>query len=697
LGDGSDANCWPLSGFSHTTAAGNREVGYSTRKLGPEFKVLSLDGITLYDTNVDTWRSKGNLLHWPSPLTQQSYALVDYPRFFVPEWGTVPIPSGETVDPELIRTNGYDFRNNVPGDTYVFLLGSSLQSYQSSRSEFLRLAGECPLLPDFAWGTWFTSWSRTDPYTYQSATAEVEKWEELKLPLSVWALDMNWRLTDNNKDRYYNYPNTDLFPNFTQWFEFIREHKLRTYFNDHPFPVQDRDAGGGQCSPEETKFRWEGLSGWMEQGLTYWWFDHNWGFSIPPPFVDNGGHTDGNWLGLDNAAWGSHVYYNAVSYFDRHVRDAAGDDYYQRPIMLTKFALPDWRPGMNPKGHAEHPSQHRYPVWWTGDGVNLQASVESMVDSGVHDFKPYVHSDCGGDYKPTPGDFLRWTAHCAYGSIHRIHDAGAPAHKPWEFADDVLGTIRDYLNARASLTPSIIAAGQKATKTGHPLVARCDLFWPNHPESASNQQYLFLDDILVAPIWDASQNITSRSVWIPPGNWEDAWNGTITTGPKTVTVSKPFEQIPMWHRRDGGFLVVNGKPATRIEDQDWSSLTLEIFPATGLQSSHRELYERGSAKKTSLAFHTDGKGSAQLEIGEGQERAWTLRAHLLPGQRVASAVVDGVLMASVQHIGPAMAHFPLSGAGTPAAAGAGKVAEILIPKGSHPRTAEFKISEESLV
>jgi hypothetical protein len=49
--------------------------------------------------------------------------------------------------------------------------------------------------------------------------------------------------------------------------------------------------------------------------------------------------------------------------------------------------------------HQESPAQHRFPVWWTGDGVPLQGSVQSMVDSGVHDFKPYVHSDCGGDYR----------------------------------------------------------------------------------------------------------------------------------------------------------------------------------------------------------------------------------------------------------------------------------------------------------
>jgi hypothetical protein len=47
--------------------------------------------------------------------------------------------------------------------------------------------------------------------------------------------------------------------------------------------------------------------------------------------------------------------------------------------------------------HQESPAHHRYPVWWTGDGVPLQGAVESTVDSGVHDFKTYVHSDCGSD------------------------------------------------------------------------------------------------------------------------------------------------------------------------------------------------------------------------------------------------------------------------------------------------------------
>ena len=67
-------------------------------------------------------------------------------------------------------------------------------------------------------------------------------WQDNKLPLDVWALDMNWRNTskDNllpgagpghpfsesgSQDHYYDHPNSELFPgdgpygsSFTEWF-----------------------------------------------------------------------------------------------------------------------------------------------------------------------------------------------------------------------------------------------------------------------------------------------------------------------------------------------------------------------------------------------------------------------------------------------------------------------------------------------
>lgn len=98
----------------------------------------------------------GQNLDWPSPTTAVAYALKDYPRFFAPEWGPTPIPADQQskVDPALLPTNGFDYRNNVDGDTYVFLLGSTLDSWFDARRELVTLAGPTPVIPDWAFGTW---------------------------------------------------------------------------------------------------------------------------------------------------------------------------------------------------------------------------------------------------------------------------------------------------------------------------------------------------------------------------------------------------------------------------------------------------------------------------------------------------------------------------------------------------------------
>jgi alpha-glucosidase (family GH31 glycosyl hydrolase) len=60
-----------------------------------------------------------------------------------------------------------------------------------------------------------------------------------------------------------------------------------------------------------------------------------------------------------------------------------------------------------------------------------------------------------------------------------------------------------YLKMRYQMLPSIVAAGHVATASGFPLVARADLLYPDQAASgaSSNEQYLFLNDTLVAPIW----------------------------------------------------------------------------------------------------------------------------------------------------------------------------------------------------
>jgi len=250
---------------------------------------------------------------------------------------------------------------------------------------------------------------------------------------------------------------------------------------------------------------------------------------------------------------------------------------------------------------------------------------------------------------------------------------------------------------RYKLIPSLIAAGHAATTAGFPIVARGDLFWPTHTEAANNTQYIHLNDTLVAPIWDSTNNMTTRSVWIPPGDWQDAWDGSVVTGPQTTTVTKPYEQIPMWHRK-GSFMVTVDSPARRVEDQDWSVLTLEVFPdMVSKEIQRRSVYSLGSAARTDLTMETIGEmGLLIFQISpseDGASRGWLVRLHLLPGQYCAAAIADGMNLI-VSHINPVSETdtlFPFGGAGTPPAHRAGKIAEVLIPSGDSQRFIKISI------
>jgi hypothetical protein len=188
-----------------------------------------------------------------------------------------------------------DFRNDSSGagDMYIFILGSDqatkfdLESWYQSRAEFLQLTGPTPLLPDWAYGTWYTWYIQ---YTEEEAKWDAGNWTAGRYPLDVWALDMEWRNHTYNQsknqpfgcrtqtndsplcaDHFYNAPNTTLFSGLgggnstaAEWFDWLHGQGLKTYFNDHPFPTAE------QATPEEVQFRFDGLSTWIKRGLDYW-------------------------------------------------------------------------------------------------------------------------------------------------------------------------------------------------------------------------------------------------------------------------------------------------------------------------------------------------------------------------------------------------------------------------------------------
>jgi hypothetical protein len=265
-------------------------------------------------------------------------------------------------------------------------------------------------------------------------------------------------------------------------------------------------------------------------------------------------------------------------------------------------------------------------------------------------------------------------------------------------------TIRSYITTRYKLAPSLIAAGQHATHTGFPFVARADMFWPEHAATgaANSTQYIFLNDTLVAPIWAVSANVSSRTVWVPPGQWEDVWDGSSVEGPKMITATQPFERQPMWHRKGGGLIVLTDSPGLRIDDGNWSTLTLEAWPAQVARETRRSVFALRTAARTDLIMRTNGDGTAHLNISAASDsaaRAWILRVHLVGDQRVTSASLDGVVLTDeITHLVPLDAssvseHFPFGGSGARPPPQAGHIAEVRIPRSALARGLQFAIAD----
>lgn len=189
--------------------------------------------------------------------------------------------------------------------------------------------------------------------------------------------------------------------------------------------------------------------------------------------------------------------------------------------------------------------------------------------------------------------------------------------------------------------------------------------------------------------------------------WEDAWDGSIVSGPKTIEATQPYERQPMWHKKDGGLTVLTDSPGLRIEDGDWSTLTLEAYPAKTAKQTQRNVFSQDThirgepTAHTEILMNTDGMGNAEFKISassDGAERAWVVRLHLRPNQRVISATVDGQTLAADElvHLAPntdLATHFPFGGAGSHPAKFAGPVAELRIQSGAHPRSLKAVISE----
>ena len=706
-------------------------------------KVVAADGSTLYQYD----GVLSNSVWLPAPSDQpRVWTFADTPRIVPPRWGLTPAPAGNKDRPQ---TSGWDVDNDAP-DVYVFVPGGN---YFQLRADFLRLTGPSEMPPLFVFGAFDSRW-----HDYSEATAlqQVGDYRAHQIPLDVLVVDTGWRVGASIGYQ----PNAKLFPNMARFLSEAHDKHVHVMFNDHPEPQAPT-----ALDPKELNYRFDGLTGLLDDGLDIWWFDRNWMVALKTPAPN-----------LRKEVWGMRLYHDIT------LRDRPDS----RPVIMANVDGID-------NGIRNRPmdvASHRFSIQWTGDirpdYDYLRYGVENAVHAGVCSLFPYMSEDLGGHVAdPTPEGYIRWIEYGALAPVYRPHCTYNHERMPWAFGPEAEAVARRFLDMRYRLLPVFYAAAHENYETGEPLLRRLDLYYPQYPEAARDDEYLLGKNILAAPVLEGLQqpvprawlrtpdgkhglqaeyfandslsgapavtrvdkninfvwsgkspaaqipqehfsarwtgtievpeNITNqvvlstveddgvrvwidgkpvidawgpqdsteskasmaltggvphqlrieyqqltgnallkfianiqgnastaRAVWIPPGNWINAWNGETITGPLMVTNMMPLEQDPIFIR--SGAVLPLAPQMQYTSAQPWNPITLDIYPTT--ESAWATLYEddtltvaykKGQFRNTMIsASSDDATKTVNVQIGAAVghfrgalgKRAWTVRIHL---------------------------------------------------------------------
>ncbi|MEI6217832.1 MAG: TIM-barrel domain-containing protein, partial [bacterium] len=159
----------------------------------------------------------------------------------------------------------------------------------------------------------------------------------------------------------------------------------------------------------------------------------------------------------------------------------------------------------------------RYAANWMGDNCSrwehLAMSIPMAMGLGISG-QPFVGADVGGFAEECNGELLaRWTQYGALTPFFRNHYVADKEQYPWSFGPGVERICREAVELRYRLLPYIYSSFVQSAETGAPIQRPLLYdFQDDLAVLALDDQYLFGDSLLVAPITAAKQ--TQRTVYL---------------------------------------------------------------------------------------------------------------------------------------------------------------------------------------
>jgi alpha-glucosidase (family GH31 glycosyl hydrolase) len=231
--------------------------------------------------------------------------------------------------------------------------------------------------------------------------------------------------------------------------------------------------------------------------------------------------------GQQGAAMHNFYYYDYQRTISEVFREKRGDDF----ILYGRGAAPGTQRWVG-QFAGDHPANFNGLRHVLTGALNLCACGYSNWGS-----------DLGGYFGfPQPAVYMRWFQFGCFSPLMRPH--GTAPREPWFFSEAAVKNYKFLAWTRENLLHYIYNAAAIAHETGVSMVRSMPVSFPNEPQMAAvSDQYLFGPDLLVAPVVGEG---TLRTIGFPSGVWTSLWNGATVSGPATLKVNAPLDEIPVY-------------------------------------------------------------------------------------------------------------------------------------------------------
>jgi alpha-glucosidase len=283
--------------------------------------------------------------------------------------------------------------------------------------------------------------------------------------------------------------------------------------------------------------------------------------------------------------------------------------------QATREALERLRPEARPfvLTRAGFAGIQRYSAVWTGDNssywAHLESSIAMLVGLGLSGVA-FTGADIPGFVgEPSAELMSRWYQLGVFYPLMRNHSAkGTPYQEPWRFGNETLRLVREALERRYRLLPTLYTLMLEASRTGLPVLRPLVMHDPEDLECLNaNDQFLFGDALLVAPV--VRPGDSKQLAYLPSGHWLEFNNfqaGEVLEGSRYVIADAPHDAIPMFLRAGSGIALT--RAAKHTSSANWSHLEWHLHAADTIEAS---LYEDagdgyGDSRQTRISGRLEG-------------------------------------------------------------------------------------------